>query len=68
MSLFNCNLELKLKWTNYCVFSAVGTENIINEDANANNINFTIKDTKLYVPAVTLSARDNQKVSTLLSK
>ena len=28
----------------------------------------TIKDTKLYVRAVTLSARDNQKLSKLLSK
>ena len=28
----------------------------------------TIKDTKLYVPVVTLSARDNQKLSNLLSK
>ena len=33
-----------------------------------NNIVFTIKDTKLYVPVVTLSARDNQKLSKLLSK
>ena len=35
---------------------------------NANDIVFTIKDTKLYVPVVTLSARDNQKLSKLLSK
>ena len=38
------------------------------EDAYANNIIFTIKDTKLDVPVVTLSARDNQKLSKLLSK
>ena len=31
-------------------------------------INFTIKDTKLYVPVATLSVRDNQKLSKLLSK
>ena len=31
-------------------------------------INFIIKDTKLYVPLVTISARDNQKLSKLLSK
>ena len=29
---------------------------------------FTIKDTKLYAPVVTLSARDNRKLSKLLSK
>ena len=39
-------------------FSAGGTENDVNDNDNANNI-FIIKDTKLYVPVVTLSARDN---------
>ena len=29
---------------------------------------FAIKDTKIYVPVVTISARDNQKLSKLLSK
>ena len=29
---------------------------------------FFIKDTKLFVPVVTLSAKDNQKLSKLLSK
>ena len=68
MPLINCKAELKLTWTKYCVLSAGGTENVINEDANANNIIFTIKDTKLYVPVATLSARDNQQSSKLLSK
>ena len=38
--------------------------------ANAinSNIIFIIKDTKLYVPVVSLSAKDNQKLSKLLSK
>ena len=41
-----------------------------NDDDNDNddNIVFTIKDTKLYVPEVILSARDNQKLSKLLRK
>ena len=30
-------------------------------------LTFTIKDTKLYVPVVTLSTKDNQKLSKLLS-
>ena len=40
--------------------------NADNSDANSNNINFTIKDTKLYVSFVTLSAQYNQKLSKLL--
>ena len=43
---------------------AAGTD----DDANYNNIIFTIKDTKIYVSVVTLSANDNSKVSKLLSK
>ena len=68
MPLINCNVELKLKYTKYCVLSAAGNGNVINDNNNANNITFTIKDTKLNVPVVTLSARDNQKLSQLLSK
>ena len=45
--------------------SAAGT---YNRDANPNNIILIIKDTKLYVPVVILSAKDNQKLSKLLSK
>ena len=54
MPLINCKVELKLKWTKYCVLSAAGADNT---NANPNNIIFTIKDTKLYVPVVTLSPR-----------
>ena len=43
-----------------------GTDNI--DNANSSNIIFTIIDTKLYVPVVTLSARNNQKFSKRLSK
>ena len=39
-----------------------------NDNANSHNIIFTIKDSKLYGPIVTLSARDNQKLSKLLKK
>ena len=58
-------VELKLKWTKHCVLTAVGTDN---NDANSNNTTFIFKDTKLYVPVVTLSARDNKKLSKLLNK
>ena len=66
MPLINCKVELKLKWTKYSVLSTAGADNT--NDTNSNNIIFTIKDTKLYVPVVTLSARDNQKLSKRLSK
>ena len=66
MPLINCKVELKLKWTKYCVLSVAGNESGINNIDNANDIVFTVKDTKLYVPVVTLSARDNQKLSKLL--
>ena len=66
MPLINCKINLKLKWTKYCVLSGATIEN--NNNDYANNIIFTIKDTKLYVPVVTLSARGNQKLSKLLSK
>ena len=58
MSLINCKVELKLKWSNYCVLSATGNDNA---NGNDDNIIFSIKDTKLYDPVVTLSARNNQK-------
>ena len=65
MPLINCKVELKLKWTIYSVLSAAGADNT---NANSHNIIFTIKNTKLYVPVVTLSPRDNQKLSKGLSK
>ena len=43
-------------------------DNEIANDGNAYIIIFTIKDIKLYVPLVNLSARDNQKLSKLISK
>ena len=39
-----------------------------NDNANSNSIIFTIEDTKLYVPATALSAKDNQELAKLLSK
>ena len=74
MQLINCKVELKLKWTRNCVLATVSVDNINANDSventNANDKNniFTIKDTKLYVPVVTLSAKGNQKLSKLPSK
>ena len=65
--LINFKVELKLKWTNYYVLSAVGADNV-HDNVNGNNIIFTIKDTQLNVPVVTLQARDNEKLSKLFIK
>ena len=46
--IINCKIELRFK--------------IENADAKSDNIDFSINGTKLYVPAVTLSARDKQKL------
>ena len=60
ISLINGKVQLKLK-----VLAAAGADNV---NANDDNIIFTIKDTKSYVSVATLSAKDNQKLSKLLSK
>ena len=57
MPLINCKIEFSLKWYKHCIFSISGT-------AAA----FTITDTKLYVPIVTLKSEDNTKLSKLLSE
>ena len=64
--LINCKVELKVKWTKYCVLSVGSNDNLNNIDSD--RIISTLKDTKLCVPVVTLSARGNQKLSKLLSK
>ena len=48
MPSINCKVELKLKWTKYCVLSAAGADNAngdVNDNINGNNIIFTIKHT-----------------------
>ena len=65
MLLINCKVELKLRWIKHCVLTSAGVQN---DNGDSNNIVFTIKYTKLYVPIVTLSAKDNPKLSKLFSK
>ena len=65
MPLIYCKVELKLKWTKYCVLIKAVADN---SHVNSDNITFAIKDRKSYVPVVTLSARNYQKLSKRLSK
>ena len=54
MPLINCEIDLILTWSINCV--TVST-NVANQNAT-----FAITDTKLYVPLVTLSTKDNSKL------
>ena len=65
MSLINRKVELKLECTKHCILVVAGN---YNSDGSPDNIVFTIKDTKLCAPIVTLSAKENRKLSKLLSK
>ena len=51
----------------HCVLSVLDNEND-NAVFNFKSIIFSIKYTKLYVPVVTLSVKDNKKLSRFLSK
>ena len=46
MPLYNGKIELKLKWTKYCVLSAAGNDNV--NDNNSNNISY-YQGTRLYM-------------------
>ena len=54
MPLINCEVELILNWSGNCVILRT---NVANQAPT-----FTITDTNLYVPVVTLSTQDNAKL------
>ena len=56
MPLINCKIHLELNWTKDCVMSTIA------------DTTFKITNTKLYVPIVTLSSKDNVKVVKLLEE
>ena len=55
MPLTNCEIELILDWSATCVIIYTNVANQIPT--------FTITETNIYVPAVTLSTRDDSKLS-----
>ena len=57
MPLINCKIKLSLKWNENYILSSAGTA-----------ATFTITDTKLYVPIITLKTEDNTKLSKLLNE
>ena len=54
MPLINCEVNLILIWSTSGV--------IVSTDVANQNATFAITDTKLYVPVVTLSTKDNAKL------
>ena len=58
MHLINCEVNLTLDWSENFV--------IVSTDVANENATFTITETKLYVPVVTLSTQDNAKLLTQL--
>ena len=68
MTLINCEVSLTLTWSENCVLTDIKTQtaaaaqgdNPAREKVDApTNATFKITDTKLYVPVVTLSAKDD---------
>ena len=49
MILNNCKVELKLKWTKYCVLSAAGNENVNNNNNNNANDIFLLSKGQNYM-------------------
>ena len=56
MPLINCKVYLELNWIEDCIFSSAG-----------DTAKFTITDTKLYVPIVTLSTKDSANLAKQLN-
>ena len=54
MPLINCKIHLELNWSKDCVMSTIA------------NTEFKITNTKLYLPIVILSSKDNVKLAKLL--
>ena len=70
MALINCEICLTLSWSENCVLTSkalrdavAAQENnpAVNAINNPTNVTFEIKDTKLYVPVVTLSLENYNK-------
>ena len=67
--LINCEINLILNWSENCVITSKATRDADPDDDpavaavnNPTNATFKIKETKLYVPVVTLSTQDNNKL------
>ena len=64
MPLINYNIELKFIWTKHCILAVASNDNT---NADPDNIILITNDSKVCVTVVTLSAKDNPKLSKLFS-
>ena len=68
MALINCEVSLTLTWSENCVLTSKAMRDAdpdadpaVDEINSQTNATFKIKDTKLYVPVLTLSAENDNK-------
>ena len=59
MSLINCEIHLELNWNNDCVMYGANTY-AGGDNNNDREVTIQITSTKLYVPVVTSSTKDNE--------
>ena len=65
MPLINCEVSLILIWSEICVITSLAYKRAVAAVAGINNLTnaaFEITDTKLYVPVVTLSTENYNKL------
>ena len=64
MPLINCEFSLTLSWSTNCVITSMGKiiTTVTNRGDSPTNATFKIKDTKLYVSVVTISAPGDNKL------
>ena len=67
MPLINCKIHLELNWNNNCVMYGADTY-VGGDNANNRETTFKITSTKLYVPVVTLSTKDNVDLTKQLNE
>ena len=61
MPLVNCKIDLELTWHKDCMISSVNA-------AAGQVVSFMITNTKLYIPVVTLSTKDNNNLTKQLNE
>ena len=67
MPLVNCKIHLGLNWNNNCVTYGADTYPV-GDNVNNRETTFQMTSTKLYVPIVTLSTKDNVNLSKQLNE
>ena len=69
MPIINCEIELDLSWSRYCIISKISRRPAVPanppaapaEATKTTGTTFQINNAKFYVPVVTLSINDNIK-------